>query len=716
MKKVLLIVILLIINGNLLSQNVLKINSASAEHLSLADYIYIYNDTSSDLTVKQLLKASNDDYTPLIQSGKKNPDGRYWGRLAVQSELKHDITLTFHWFSMSAMRLNYLEAYIVKNDELQKKIEFGYSRPKSELKNTKDWDRFDFLLEKGANYTFYFNIRNPYQFEPTFNIRLVRHENQLLRERDTNLINLFYEGMLWVMILYNLLVFLYNRDRAYLYYSLYMCSSALYTLYFYKYILSSLLTEVPHLNAYFWICSLGLGTVFYWQFIRHFLNTRHILPKRWNTIISGAIIVKLTIVTAFVLTYTLTGNVKKLTGLLNIVIGVETLFSISLVVRLVMTRIKTAYFFMAGAISLWIGFFTSTILYSMGYVNALFFGEAGVILEVLIFSLGLGYRMRLNEREKREAQEGLIIQLRKNEEFQARANHELEQKVKERTAEIMSQQEEIQAQNDKLTETFDKLNGTYKQIKDSITYARRIQNAVLPQRDEFSPFIQEYFIYYKPRDIVSGDFYWVKRVRNKLFVAAVDCTGHGVPGAFLSLLGISFLNEISSKVIATESEMKASEVLEVLREKVKESLKQHGQGNIAAKEAMDMALCIIDKDEMKMHYAGAHNPLYLYRDGKLKEYKGDKMPISFHIKERPFNNHVIDLKKDDVCYVFSDGIIDQFGGAYGDKLKTKRFKTMLNSIVHIPMAKQQILLDHEFNDWKNAYPQLDDILVMGFKI
>ena len=250
------------------------------------------------------------------------------------------------------------------------------------------------------------------------------------------------------------------------------------------------------------------------------------------------------------------------------------------------------------------------------------------------------------------------------------------------------------------------------QITESIEYASRIQTAILPPGDYITSVIPEHFILYKPRDIVSGDFYWITHKDGKTIVAAVDCTGHGVPGAFMSMLGFAFLNEI----VNTNDDLSAGEILNQLREYVKKSLHQTGKDD-EAKDGMDIALCIIDIDKRKLQYSGAYNPLYLIRNNNFISLMADRMPIGIHIAEKEsFTNHEMDIQKGDVIYIFTDGYIDQFGGPESKKYRLSPFKEMLMKITNKPMSEQKEILEVEFNMWKGKIEQIDDVLVMGIKI
>ncbi len=274
----------------------------------------------------------------------------------------------------------------------------------------------------------------------------------------------------------------------------------------------------------------------------------------------------------------------------------------------------------------------------------------------------------------------------------------LAQKVKERTIEIEQQRDQIAMQN--------------REITSSIMYAKRIQSAVLPSEDLLKKLIPNHFILFKPRDIVSGDFYWVTEKENKIILVASDCTGHGVPGAFMSMLGVSLLNEI----VTNQTKLSACEILNLLRDNVKKTLSQKGRQD-ETKDGMDLVLCIFDFNLMKVQFAGAYNPLWIIRDDELLVYKGDKMPIGIYVgAEKSFVCNDIDLKKNDVIYMFSDGYADQFGGPEEKKFKSGTLKELLLQIYKKPLSEQKVILDRTHEEWKGEQQQIDDIMIIGVKI
>ena len=251
-----------------------------------------------------------------------------------------------------------------------------------------------------------------------------------------------------------------------------------------------------------------------------------------------------------------------------------------------------------------------------------------------------------------------------------------------------------------------------KEITDSIQYASRIQNAILPPAEMIENLLPEHFIIYRPRDIVSGDYYWITEKGPKIYIMAADCTGHGVPGAFMSMLGVAFLNEIVSKHI----EIAANQLLNELRKQVIISLHQTGREG-ENQDGMDVALYIIDKKEMNLEYSGANNPLFIFRGEEFIELKADKMPIGIHrMADNSFTNYKIDIKKEDMIYAFSDGYPDQFGGPKGKKLMIKNFRKTLQDIHFKPLAEQKLILEKTLDDWMHGTHQIDDIMVIGVRV
>ncbi len=272
-----------------------------------------------------------------------------------------------------------------------------------------------------------------------------------------------------------------------------------------------------------------------------------------------------------------------------------------------------------------------------------------------------------------------------------KANQTLELKVIERTRQIERQ----------------RMNTT-----DSIHYASRIQKALMLPSEELEKILPAHFILNKPKDIVSGDYYWVAHKDDRVIIAVADCTGHGVPGAFMSIMGINFLNEIVNKA----QHIKANEILNELRDKIIKSLGQTGQKD-ETKDGMEMALCVVDASHQKLQFSGAFRPMYLLRKDQLIVIRGDAMPIGiYNVKEVPFTNKEVPFQEDDMIYLFTDGYVDQIGGLERKTFKSIRFKALLKEIHSKPLDEQSHILREEHEIWRSGSEQIDDIMILGVRL
>ncbi len=274
-------------------------------------------------------------------------------------------------------------------------------------------------------------------------------------------------------------------------------------------------------------------------------------------------------------------------------------------------------------------------------------------------------------------------------------NQNLEKKVEERTYEIQLQKEQLEVKNT--------------EIMDSINYAQRLQTAILPSKTLMDLHLPEYFVLFKPKDVVSGDFYWMDFRQDSVIAAAVDCTGHGVPGAMVSVVGANGLKRCVN-------EFKLSHPADILHNLTDTVIETFETENHEVKDGMDIALIHFHKKSMILEYAGAHNPLWYIRDGELNEIKANKQPIGKFDHRSDFVNHEVQLKEGDCIYIFTDGYADQFGGEKGKKLKSSNFKRLLLEIWQLPMAEQKQKLDMTIENWRGEIEQLDDICVIGIRV
>jgi serine phosphatase RsbU (regulator of sigma subunit) len=282
------------------------------------------------------------------------------------------------------------------------------------------------------------------------------------------------------------------------------------------------------------------------------------------------------------------------------------------------------------------------------------------------------------------------------------------QKLWEMSLSIQKEKQHIQLLKNDIEEK-------HKNITDSIAYAKRIQDAVVPRTEILRDALPDYFLFWRPKETVSGDFYWMKREGDILIFTIADCTGHGVPGAFMSMMGVAFLNEICAKI---DESVQPSDVLEQLRSLVITTLKQKNEDILEPKDGMDIALCILNLRTRVLRFSGANNPMYLVRDGELTEYRPVKNPIGLYPRLLNFETVEIQTQPGDYVYMFSDGYADQFGGEIGKKMSYKRFKNMLADTCKrtLVASEQEKIIADFLDEWRADFAQMDDVLVGGYKM
>jgi serine phosphatase RsbU (regulator of sigma subunit) len=250
-----------------------------------------------------------------------------------------------------------------------------------------------------------------------------------------------------------------------------------------------------------------------------------------------------------------------------------------------------------------------------------------------------------------------------------------------------------------------------KDITDSLIYAQRIQEALLPSEAYFRKHFADSFILFRPKNIVSGDFYWIGEKGEKIFIVAADCTGHGVPGALMSMIGLKLIE----KTINEDNIEIPSRVLAVMNRGLEKTFSREKNIGTIIRDGMDIGLCVIDRKRKKMEYAGAFLPLYLIRDGNLIEIAADKIIIGMNPDGHPYRDHEMDLLDNDIFYIFSDGYVDQFGGSENKKFMYRRFRYLLMSIHNFPVNDQKLILEENIKSWMGSNEQVDDMMVIGFR-
>jgi len=322
--------------------------------------------------------------------------------------------------------------------------------------------------------------------------------------------------------------------------------------------------------------------------------------------------------------------------------------------------------------------------------NALKFGSG---TELIFLAIAMAGRYRRTQIEKIEAQEEAFKRLEEINQLKNEQTEKLEKEVEVRTAEIQEKSEQLSTKN--------------KEIINSINYAQRLQDAILPTEKEINSALPNASILFKPKDIVSGDFYWLVETTEKVYFAVADCTGHGVPGAMVSVLGNNSLNRCIQEFGLED----AAQILDKLRELVVDTFTSE---KVKVSDGMDISLCVWDKGK-NLQFAGAFNPLYLIREGELSEIKGDKQPIGYYEKLSKFTTHHLRLQENDSIVLFSDGYADQFGGPKGKKYKYGTFKKLLLKLNPMAMDDWNQAIDREIEEWRGELEQIDDICVMRVK-
>jgi serine phosphatase RsbU (regulator of sigma subunit) len=513
-----------------------------------------------------------------------------------------------------------------------------------------------------------------------------------------------YYGIIIFVFFLNLFMFVIIKERANLYYLLYIIGLALLQMALSGYAFEFLWPNNSYLANHSLPFLASVSVFFLTLFSISFLNTKTLLPKADLFLRITAAIIFVNIIFSLV-------NEPFLLELSIVIINCVTLILNALIIPIAIRTIrkgfKPAFYFALAFVVLIFGVF-GFVLKNFGLLPSNIFTDYGIqmgsALEVILLSFAIVDKFK---RFKDEAV-GRLVEMNQ---LKDGINERLEREVNERTSEIHFQKEELAEKN--------------KNITSSIKYASRIQQAILPPTSQVKRLLKEAFVFYLPKDIVSGDFYWIEERNDQVFFSAVDCTGHGVPGAMMSVIGFNALN----KAVRMQGLTKPSAILHSLNHSVAESLRKWSEMEIS--DGMDLALCSLNLTTGQLEYAGAYNSLYLIREAKglgdsdedliykeyqLVEFKADKKPIGTYMGEEPYKNYSLHLKKGEGLYIFSDGYADQFGGEHGKKFKYASFKKLLIRLFLLTPDEQKVRLSDEFYKWKGELEQIDDICVMGLRL
>ena len=586
------------------------------------------------------------------------------------------------------------------------------------------------ILGKGENEFYVFCTKEKKSTQQYAPLPFTIYSDQAFAElkNNTSVFLHFFLGAIIIMTIYNLALYFIVRKKFYL---LYIANNFVIILFV---LAQTGLLELRLFSSfkYHEILVLLLGNVaftFYMLFTKSILNSKKWDPLWNNRVKKGLIVWSLLNILVFI-------NIESaiLLGSIGALIGYTIVIVSS--IKAVRAGSIPAKYFLFGNIFYYVAIVVS-ILQINGVLPHIIYGltaveivEGGTMIQLALFSLTLGstinyMRDKLSKKE-REQQKSKEENQRRYAELIEQKNQELEQKVEERTFELLESNKIIERKNH--------------DIMDSMNYARRIQNALLPDQELWKSALSQSFVFYKPKEIISGDFYWLNQSHqgDTLYFAACDCTGHGVPGAMVSVVGYNNLN----RCINEFKLVKPSDILNRLNLLVEESFEMGGKTKGEINDGMDIALCALsylqkennDAPKAKLQFAGANNPLWIVRKNNcripdtenIKTYSNNgyclieiipnKQPIGRFRDRIPFNNQEIDLYDNDQLYIFSDGYADQFGGPKGKKFKQKQLKDFLISIQHLGPDEQKQMLYNRFHEWRGEEEQVDDICVIGVKI
>ncbi|HAS39792.1 MAG TPA: hypothetical protein DCS93_04905 [Microscillaceae bacterium] len=699
-------------------EGIVIVGNGSTEMKKLNSNLLIFESDSADLLFSQISSSFfASKYKPFNTFIKKQPSlkkkSTYWAKITFKNLSKRS-----HWI-LYVGQGSHIELFSPdKFGAYQKKVNGSFVKgSKRDIKSAVIGStyKFNLFLSSERETVVFIKLKGSF-YSPRFSLELVAPNEFYAKNSEQKIVQSIFQGGLWIIIFYNLILFILVKDRTYLFYVLYTLSYSIYYIMYYD-----IYNEIPEVQIFASIISSQVSMLFYFQFMRSFVNAKQIIRK-WDKVIRFWVLAKSTIVFLFILYKIIDFNTELLDSFVVLNFYVDGSLFLITIVLLVLSKDTLARYVVIGSFFLMIGSVLSTISFSKILevnFNENYFSQAGIFLELVLFSVGLGYRERKNEQEKRLAQE-------ENARILKEQNVTLERKVKERTLEItekneelMMQKEEILTQRDALQERGEELQFAYNQITDSVRYAQTIQTAILPFEKKIKRVFDDYFIIFYPKDIVSGDFYWFNTIEDsssvKAVVSAIDCTGHGVPGAFMSMIGNTLLNEtINEKRI-----FDPAEVLTRLHHKIRQDLRQAETNN---SDGMDMALCVVEQmpdQQYKLTFSGAKRPLYYIHEGELEQLKADRFSIGGEVyedeRERVFTNKEIMLDKGDMFYLLTDGFGDT-PGMDRKRFGSRNIKKMITDAKDLSMPAQKEAFEAALANHMGDQEARDDVTFLGFKL
>ncbi|TAH30477.1 MAG: hypothetical protein EAZ06_03080 [Cytophagales bacterium] len=724
--------------------------------------IPLFEDITGTLTIDEIIKPSNNKKFVLTQYDKHELHSQsvYWMRLRLENTSNIDEDWVLYLGVVTNVDV-YVPQHTGKYDvkKTGRLVKTSEKDIKTGRYNTVEL----FLPAKGGVIDIYVRFQNQIELSPDPNVKLYPkpqwQENIIL----DNLVQGFFQGLLWMMLFYNFILLFVLKDKTYLYYVLYIFTTSIYFLNFYGYTAEFILGDYPYFNYIYLPFTAHLGFIAYMFFMRSYLQTHREMPL-WDKLIKVVTVIFVSLLVALIAMANF--NYSSYMVVERIFYGIIQCILLIMLVFILTMGEKPARYFAFGTL-LMIGGGLLLFLGASGIIklhNNVMYYQLGVIGQIFVFSLGLTERYKKIEDDKHDAERHLIIQLQENEKLHTKVKRELEDKVKLRTyeierknQEIIEQSHEIQAQRDAVALKNAQVEHINKEIKHSINYASRIQVALFDDVEQIENSFKEAFIFLRPKDIVSGDFYWYSEVvqdattlknkipittidempnhsifpysyqkeiqnteaikitdreyKKKIFIVA-DCTGHGVPGAFMTVMGYSILHEI----IDEKGIIEPDQILYELDKQVIQNLKKGNTDN-QVQDGMEITVMVYDEFENTITYSAAGNPLYLVRNFDIHIYPASSHSIGFSkkTKQKIFEKHIIPIMEDDVFYMTTDGFQDQFGGENQKKYMKKAMREFLLRISHLSLPEQKEKIQQELETWQGEQTQTDDILLAGVK-
>ena len=566
---------------------------------------------------------------------------------------------------------------------------------------------FPITIAPGQSLQCYARIRSTSTIDLPFQLWTPKSFNQA--NNQSYIFFGIYYGIILVMVFYNLFLAITIRERAYLYYIFCIASIGLFQLAFNGVGFQMVWRSAESFNHQAIPFSVSLIGLTFLPFNRRFLQTRAHLPTLDRVLQVGSVLFGVLLVCSLFITPNKMMPIVIIFGLMCVLLSF-TAGGMSWRVGVTHAR-----FYILAWMAFLIGMSLNAFR-ALGMLPSNFFtiygSQIGSALEVILLGIALGDRINgLQEEVTQQRLDGERLKVKQEEEKKRiveAQKTQLELQVKERTVELEQQTEELQAALDMLTRS-------NRKVTDSMQYARRIQSALIPDPKALGEALPQHFIIYRPKDIVSGDFYWFAEREDRIIVAVVDCTGHGVPGALMSVVGASMLDKIVNLYEIT----KPCDILQALHTEITHVLHQEEGGSKQLRDGMDLAIISIDKVTNHLTFSGARNSLYLVKEGAFTEIKGDKLPVGGRIlADDPnfcYREHDVKIEPGLSVYLATDGYADQFGGAQDKKFSRKRLRELIQNKARLPIGQQAKVFTRAFEDWKGDKAQIDDVTLLGIR-